>query len=51
MRWSHPSNRGFLRALAGLAELAGRIGEQDEAERCRIFLRQLDPDWSPDLLA
>jgi hypothetical protein len=51
VRWGHPSNRGFLRSLAGLAELAARIGEQDEADRCRIFLRQLDPDWSPDRLA
>ena len=40
---AHPSNRGFLRCLAGLAELAGAIGESDEAERCRIFLAQLDP--------
>ena len=40
---AHPSNRGFLRCLAGLAELAGAIGESDEAERCRVFLAQLDP--------
>ena len=23
------------------------IGEVDEAERCAIFLRQLDPEWPP----
>jgi hypothetical protein len=50
VRWSHPSNQGFLRALAGLAAQAERIGEDDEAERCRLFLRQLDPAWSPELL-
>lgn len=50
VRWSHPSNQGFLRALAGLAAQAERIGEDDEAERCRLFLRQLDPVWSPELL-
>jgi hypothetical protein len=47
VRWEHPSNRGFLRALAGLEETAGRIGEADEQERCALFLRQLDPSWPP----
>lgn len=47
VRWSHPENRGFLRALHGLADTAGRIGETDEAERCSLFLRQLDPAWPP----
>jgi hypothetical protein len=45
VRWSHPGNRGFLRALAGLAEQAAAIGETAEAERCEQFLRQLDPQW------
>jgi hypothetical protein len=45
VRWSHPSNRGFLRALDGLRAMADRIGETDEAERCDQFLRQLEPDW------
>lgn len=45
VRWSHESNRGFLRALEGLAEMAGRIGEDDEQSRCREFLHQLEPDW------
>lgn len=44
VRWNHPSNRGFLRCLRGLAEMAAAIGEEDEAERCREFLTQLDPD-------
>jgi hypothetical protein len=43
VRSVHPSNRGFLRCLAGLAEAAATIGESDEAERCRQFLAQLDP--------
>lgn len=45
VRWAHPSNRGFLRALGGLQRVAGRIGEIDEAERTALFLVQLDPDW------
>ena len=47
VRWEHPTNRGFLRALHGLAVAAGRIGEADEQERCDLFLRQLDPAWPP----
>lgn len=45
VRWSQPTNRGFLRALEGLRALAERLGEDDEAQRCATFLRQLDPDW------
>lgn len=45
VRWSDHSNQGFLRALEGLARTAGEIGEQDEYERCNLFLRQLEPDW------
>ena len=44
VRWSHEENRGFLRSLAALRAVAEAIGEQDEADRCRLFLRQLDPD-------
>jgi hypothetical protein len=51
VRWRHETNQGFLRALAGLGRQAARIGEHDEAERCEVFLRQLDPEWSPDRLA
>jgi Protein of unknown function (DUF3151) len=43
VRWSDPSNRGFLRSLAGLGAMAAAIGEHDEAERCAQFLGQLDP--------
>jgi Protein of unknown function (DUF3151) len=47
VRWQRPQNRGFLRALDGLRASAEAIGEADEAERCAVFLRQLDPDWPP----
>jgi hypothetical protein len=47
VRWVHPGNRGFLRALAGLQRTAAAIQETDEAERCAHFLRQLDPAWPP----
>jgi hypothetical protein len=43
VRWDHETNRGFLRALAGLRDAAAAIGEVDEAERCAQFLGQLDP--------
>ncbi len=44
VRWCHPTNQGFLRAVQGLARQAATIGETDEAQRCRQFLDQLDPD-------
>ena len=37
--WSHEPNRGFLRSLAALARAARAIGETDEEQRCRQFLR------------
>ena len=45
VRWSQPTNQGFLRALDGLRRAAAAIGEDDEEQRCAEFLRQLDPDW------
>ncbi|HTE74230.1 MAG TPA: DUF3151 domain-containing protein [Actinomycetes bacterium] len=36
--WEHEPNRGFLRALHALGVAAGRIGEDEEAQRCRTFL-------------
>lgn len=46
VRWSQPTNGGFLRSLAGLGAMAAAIGEGDEAERIGVFLAQLDPDRS-----
>jgi len=46
VRWQHEPNRGFLRSLNALRQAAGAIGEVDEEQRCDLFLRQLDPDWS-----
>jgi len=45
VRWRHETNRGFLRSLHGLQRMAAAIGEESEAERCGVFLRQLDPEW------
>ncbi len=47
VRWAAASNRGFLRCLAGLAEMAAEIGESGEAQRCELFCAQLDPSWRP----
>ncbi len=47
VRWRDEANRGFLRSLRGLADAAARLGEDDEAERCRQFLAQLDPGGVP----
>jgi len=47
VRWEHPTNQGFLAALHGLATTARSIDENDEADRCDLFLKQLDPTWPP----
>ncbi len=47
VRWSEPTNRGFLRSLAGLGAMAEAIGEEEEAERIATFLLQLDPQGPP----
>ena len=41
--WEHVPNRGFLRALHALGRAAAAIGEDDEAQRCRTFLRDSSP--------
>jgi hypothetical protein len=50
VRWADKENRGFLRALAGLARAAAAIGEVDEQQRCEAFLSQLDPTWDHNSL-
>ena len=47
VRWEHPENQGFLRCLQGLQRAATALGEDDEADRCRTFLAQLDPNLEP----
>lgn len=42
--WSHEPNRGFLRCLHALARAAALIGEEDEATRCTLFLRDSSAD-------
>ncbi|MCW2542173.1 MAG: uncharacterized protein JWN95_3898 [Frankiales bacterium] len=42
--WAHEPNRGFLRSLHALAVAAEAIHETDEAERCRQFLIDCDPN-------
>jgi hypothetical protein len=46
VRWRHESNRGFLGSLHALELAAAAIGETEEEQRCALFLRQLDPEWS-----
>jgi len=41
--WEHEPNRGFLRALHGLARAAQAIGEQEEYARCSQFLKDSSP--------
>jgi hypothetical protein len=41
--WEHEPNRGFLTCLGLLALAARSIGELDEYERCRDFLRDSSP--------
>jgi len=44
VRWSKPTNTGFLRCVRGLGAMAASIGETSEAQRCEQFLLQLDPN-------
>jgi len=41
--WEHEPNRGFLMCLALLAQSAKEIGETEEWDRCRTFLRDSSP--------
>jgi hypothetical protein len=47
--WSHEPNRGFLRALAALAQAARVIGEDEEWRRCADFLRASSADAAREL--
>jgi uncharacterized protein DUF3151 len=47
--WEHEPNRGFLRSLHALGEAAAALGETDEADRCRDFLRDASPAAAREL--
>ena len=47
VRWADETNRGFLRCLRGLQQMAVAIGEGDEAARIAVFMQQLDPSGIP----
>jgi len=47
VRWADETNRGFLRCLSGLQQMAAAIDENDEAERIAMFMAQLDPTGIP----
>jgi uncharacterized protein DUF3151 len=47
VQWADETNRGFLRCLRGLQQMAAVIGEDDEAERIAVFMQQLDPSGIP----
>ena len=47
--WRHEPNRGFLRSLAALTRAARVIGESDEEQRCRTFLRDSSPEGADAL--
>jgi hypothetical protein len=48
--WSHEPNRGFLRSLAALGRAADAIGEDEEAQRCEVFLAELDAQAARELM-
>ena len=47
--WEHEPNQGFLRSLHALGRAADAIGEDDEALRCRAFLRESSPATTAQL--
>ena len=47
--WEHEPNRGFLRSLHALGQAAAALGETDEADRCRDFLRDASPTAASEL--
>jgi hypothetical protein len=41
--WSHGPNQGFLRSLNVLGLASAALGDDPEAHRCAVFLRDSDP--------
>jgi hypothetical protein len=46
--WRHEPNRGFVRSVWLLGRTAAAIGEDDEAQRCATFVRELAADHPLD---
>ncbi|HEY6537758.1 MAG TPA: DUF3151 domain-containing protein [Candidatus Dormibacteraeota bacterium] len=44
VRWAEPTNQGFLRSLRLLMIASAAIGDDEERDRCRQFLLDLDPE-------
>jgi hypothetical protein len=42
--WAHEPNQGFLRSLHVLGLASAQLGDDAEAQRCQVFLRDSDPD-------
>src|SRR4249919_617357 len=47
--WEHEPNRGFLRSLYALGQAAAALGEEEESERCRTFLRDASTTAAAEL--
>jgi hypothetical protein len=47
--WSHEPNRGFLRSLNLLGRASAAIGDDEEAQRCRQFLRDSSAEAAAEL--
>jgi hypothetical protein len=45
VRAGRTENLGFLRSVNALRSAASAIGEDDEEQRCELFLDDLEPDW------
>ena len=47
--WEHEGNRGFLRSLNALRRASAALGEDDEATRCAVFLRECSATAAAEL--
>jgi len=47
--WEHEANRGFLRSLNALRLASAALGEDEEAARCAVFLRESSPTAAAEL--
>jgi hypothetical protein len=47
--WEHAGNQGFLRSVNALRLASAALGEDDEATRCALFLRECSPVAAAEL--